>query len=911
MNVAKFVGKRRRGFGFLILLTAVLAILFGKSFLPDYVQFSNDGPLGQQAAAANSFPQVITGAWNDLNSIGLNGGAYPPDITSAIHIVLGPVGFSKFFVPLALLIIGLSAWFFFIELGFSQAAAILGGLAATFTSQWFSSACWGVGSQEVAVGMTFLAMGIAVSIRPNLSRLNQLVRWALAGMAVGINVMEAADIGALYSLLFACFVFYRSIAHSDGSWPLRVIRGVGQTAIVAFFAVLIAAHALSALIATQIKGVAGTEQTPEAKAAHWDFATQWSLPKKETLGLVVPGLFGYGLSTPDGANYWGAGGRDPLWDRYFQSGSQGEAPDSRVHFIRHTGTGNYQGVLVVFVACWAILRCLRRGKSIFGAFERRLIWFWVGTAIVSLLLAFGRHAPFYQMLYQLPYFSTVRNPIKFLNVLTFAAITLFAYGIDGLSRCYLAPALSGGSIGVRWKTWWRNASTFEKRWIKGSIALVIVSVVLWGVYAQMRPKLEHYLQSVQFDETLAHEIAGFSILQVGWFVLFLILSAVFLALIFSGAFAGRRAKTATVLLGLLLVGDLVRSDSHWIIFWNYKEKYEVNTLNSVVQFLSEKPYEHRVAQLPFRAPDQYSLFGQLYGIEWSQQLFPFYNIQSLDIIQMSRTAVDLAAYDEAFYFRNTPPWTRRWELTNTRYLLGPAGFLDVMNQQLDPSKHRFRIVSTFAVVPKPGIEHPLQYADLTAQVAENGPYALFEFTGALPRVKLYSDWRTNSAEEMKNFSTNGMDAVELQVLGEVGTNDFLSLKKLMSPSFDVAQTVLVSAPLPQKAEPATNANPGTVEYESYAPKHIKLKANATASSILLMNDKYDPNWVVRVDGKRADLLRCNFIMRGVFLSPGPHEVEFRFEPPKQMLFVSLATIALGICLIGYVAFSKENRQEQN
>ena len=27
---------------------------------------------------------------------------------------------------------------------------------------------------------------------------------------------------------------------------------------------------------------------------------------------------------------------------------------------------------------------------------------------------------------------------------------------------------------------------------------------------------------------------------------------------------------------------------------------------------------------------------------------------------------------------------RRWQLTNTRYLLGPAGFLDVLNEQLDP-----------------------------------------------------------------------------------------------------------------------------------------------------------------------------------------------------------------------------------
>jgi len=32
------------------LFAAVLAVLFWRSFLPDYVHFSNDGPLGSQKA---------------------------------------------------------------------------------------------------------------------------------------------------------------------------------------------------------------------------------------------------------------------------------------------------------------------------------------------------------------------------------------------------------------------------------------------------------------------------------------------------------------------------------------------------------------------------------------------------------------------------------------------------------------------------------------------------------------------------------------------------------------------------------------------------------------------------------------------------------------------------------------------
>ena len=54
-----------------------------------------------------------------------------------------------------------------------------------------------------------------------------------------------------------------------------------------------------------------------------------------------------------------------------------------------------------------------------------------------------------------------------------------------------------------------------------------------------------------------------------------------------------------------------------------------------------------------------------------------------------------------------------------------------------------------------------------------------------------------------------------------------------------------------------------MEFKSYSPKQIVFATNATAPSVLLLNDKYDPNWRVTVDGKPAELLRCNYIMRGV------------------------------------------------
>jgi hypothetical protein len=355
-----------------------------------------------------------------------------------------------------------------------------------------------------------------------------------------------------------------------------------------------------------------------------------------------------------------------------------------------------------------------------------------------------------------------------------------------------------------------------------------------------------------------------------------------LLVVISGYFNGPRANIGALMLGGLLIFDLGRANLPWIIHWDYKQKYEVGSLNPIVEFLRNKPYEHRVAGLPFHPPQGLELFDDLYKIEWVQHLFLYYNVQFLDIIQMSRAREDFSAYKEALAphgdSATAPLLAREWQLTNTRYLLGPAGFLDVMNEQLDPGLHRFRIVQRFEVLPKPGIANPSRLEELTAVPDANGRYALIEFTGALPRAKLYSNWLVN-------------------------TNDQANLKKLADLSFDPARTVLVSTPEPGLPAAGTNDASGTVEYRSYRPKHIVLATQSPTTDVLLLNDQFDPNWSVTVDGRPAPLLRCNFLMRGVMVPAGSHEVRFDFSVPYKLLYVTLAAIGLGLVFCTFLYFS--------
>jgi hypothetical protein len=861
-----------------LLLVLLLCLLFREGLLPGRTVFSNDGPLGAISSQATRLPSGFFGYWQDLNWLGVAGPSAPPTVSNTLDLVFRPLIFSKIFAPFALLFLGLSAWLCFRQWKLSPLACILGGIAAALNSDFFSTACWGVASQPLSFGCDFLALAaLADQTSPK-----RWVRVALAGFAVGLGVMEAFDIGAIFSLVVAAFVVFQALA-GEGTKPKRLTSGVVRLAVVAAFAVFIAISAVSTLVSTQVQGVAGMGQDAASKAHRWDEATMWSMPKAEALSMVVPGLFGFRMDTPEGGNYWGRCGRDPAWDRYFASGKQGPPPSG---FIRYGGGGVYSGVLVVLVALWTVFQAFRKQNSVFSLSERKFLWFWSGVALLCVLVGFGRHAPFYQLFYALPFASTMRSPSKFFHVVEWILVILFAYGVHGLSRCWKeAPAVANGGLSTQLRGWWARALVFDKNWVKGSAIALGVSLVAWLIYSSSHDRLVAYLQEVKFDSAMADAIARFSIRQVGWFVLALVLALGLLAVSLSGYFSGRRMRLGGILLGLLLVADLGRADLPWVVTWNWVQKYATNP---VIEMLREKPYEHRVAVLPFNAPGQLALFNQVYDIDWKQQLFQYYNIQSLDVIMMPRAPVDYVAFETELFFDRTTNTlhriTRRWQLTNTRYLLGWSGFLDALNQQIDPVQHRFRIVTRFDIALKPNVSTFTGTGDeLTAVINPDGQYALFEFTGALPRAKLYSNW-------------------------QVSTNDQVTLTNLASAEFDPERAVLVanaSVPTPPAASSLT-AQPSTnsVEFASYAPKRIVLRANASSPAVLLLNDKYDPNWKVWVDGKPESLLRCNYLMRGVYVQPGPHTVEFRFEPPTGTFYVSLGAVFVSLLLLGYLALGR-------
>src|SRR5438477_8459123 len=114
--------------------------------------------------------------------------------------------------------------------------------------------------------------------------------------------------------------------------------------------------------------------------------------------------------------------------------------------------GIYAGVLVVLVAVWGVTQSFQKKGSALRSEERKQIWCWLTLLVVSILLAWGRHAPFYRIAYALPYLSTIRNPIKFIFPFSLALVILFGYGLEGLPGfTWTKPALQQAAGGIKSK----------------------------------------------------------------------------------------------------------------------------------------------------------------------------------------------------------------------------------------------------------------------------------------------------------------------------------------------------------------------------------------------------------------------------------------------------------------------------
>ena len=92
---------------------------------------------------------------------------------------------------------------------------------------------------------------------------------------------------------------------------------------------------------------------------------------------------------------------------------------------------------------------------------------------------------------------------------------------------------------------------------------------------------------------------------------------------------------------------------------------------------------------------------------------------------------------------------------------------------------------------------------------------------------------------------------------------------------------------------------GTIKMKSYAPNKIVYDAEIDDKQLAVFSEIYYPEgWGAKVDGEDVEILKVNYLLRGLELDGGNHVIEFSFDIPKirtSNTIAVLGTVFLVLC----------------
>ncbi len=132
------------------------------------------------------------------------------------------------------------------------------------------------------------------------------------------------------------------------------------------------------------------------------------------------------------------------------------------------------------------------------------------------------------------------------------------------------------------------------------------------------------------------------------------------------------------------------------------------------------------------------------------------------------------------------------------------------------------------------------------------------------------------------------------------------------PNFNPARVAIVETPPPLPLAPYGQvATAGNARVATYTPNRITVTATADVNSLLVIGEKYYRWWYATVDGKSTEIYPVDHILRGVYLTPGEHRVEFTFDPLpfKVGKYLTLASFAFFAVMLGREAWLRRMKEK--
>jgi hypothetical protein len=100
---------------------------------------------------------------------------------------------------------------------------------------------------------------------------------------------------------------------------------------------------------------------------------------------------------------------------------------------------------------------------------------------------------------------------------------------------------------------------------------------------------------------------------------------------------------------------------------------------------------------------------------------------------------------------------------------------------------------------------------------------------------------------------------------------------------------------------------GEIKLTEYQPNYLKYDATVNSSAQLAVFSEiyYPKGWKSFIDGKETEHIQVDYVLRGMIIPAGKHQIEFKFEPSSYYLGnkVSLASsVLLLLAIAGYFVY---------
>jgi hypothetical protein len=90
---------------------------------------------------------------------------------------------------------------------------------------------------------------------------------------------------------------------------------------------------------------------------------------------------------------------------------------------------------------------------------------------------------------------------------------------------------------------------------------------------------------------------------------------------------------------------------------------------------------------------------------------------------------------------------------------------------------------------------------------------------------------------------------------------------------------------------------GTATIVAEEPERLAVETSSASPAYLVLSDSFDPGWSATVDGHAAPIRPAYLAFRAVYLTAGPHRVEFTYRPAGFRMGLVLSVIGLAVCLV--------------